>query len=143
MKEAYNFLFYSLYLYFISAETRLSFENFFAMFAYQINLNDQATLKGGYKGLTRRNIKLFGPVIAFVMPFSCQKKKVKKRIYKWVPAAPSFSASFSKSLKLSALFNARPPVTTTRAFPKSGRSLSWDVRFNHLDFPKVSVKNLK
>nr|GMD56164.1 hypothetical protein BJF81_00730 [Ipomoea batatas] len=35
----------------------------------------------------------------------------------------SFSASFSIILKFSVLFKARPPVTTTRAFPKSGRSV--------------------
>lgn len=39
-----------------------------------------------------------------------------------LPAAPSFSASFSNNLKFSALFNPRPPVTTIRAFPRSGRS---------------------
>lgn len=41
-----------------------------------------------------------------------------------VPAAPSFSASFSIILKFSAFFSPRPPVTTTRAFPRSGRSVS-------------------
>jgi hypothetical protein len=56
-----------------------------------------------------------------------------------IPAAPSFSASFSSNLKFSALFKARPPVTTTRAFPKSGRSDSCELRFNHLDFPTISI----
>ena len=41
-----------------------------------------------------------------------------------VPAEPSFSASFSIILKFSAFFSPRPPVTTTRAFPRSGRSVS-------------------
>lgn len=56
------------------------------------------------------------------------------------PAAPSFSASCSNNLKFSALFKPLPPVTTTRAFARSGRSVSWDVRPTHVDFPILGIQ---
>lgn len=66
----------------------------------------------------------------------------KKKNYKELPAAPSLSASFSIILKFSALFNARPPVTTTRAFPRSGRSVSCDVCFTYRDLPTESANEI-
>lgn len=59
------------------------------------------------------------------------------------PAAPIFSASLSIILKFSALFTPRPPVTTIRAFPRSGRSEIWEESFTYIDLPtESSVKIL-
>lgn len=49
------------------------------------------------------------------------------------PAAPIFSASLSIILKFSALFTPRPPVTTIRAFPRSGRSEICAESFTYVD----------
>lgn len=68
--------------------------------------------------------------------------KKRKRYFQELPAAPSFSASFSIILKFSALFSPRPPVTTTRALPRSGRSVSWDVCCTYLDLTTESTIQL-